>query len=182
MKLLAPAACRYARALHALAAEAGLEDAVRRDLAGLRRSLAQSPDLVRFAANYLVPKGAREQTLRALFQGRVQDLTWRFLRFLESKQRLGILDQIAEVYEADEEERSGVVRGTVTSAVALDETRLRAVAERAAAQVGRTVTLTTLLDPSLLGGYRLQVGDTVYDYSLAARLRTARTALAEGQG
>ena len=182
MKLLAPAARRYARALHSLAVEAEAGEAVRGDLALLRRALAGSPELVRFAGDYLVPHGARARALEALFQPRVQALTWRFLRFLESKRRLGILDEIAEVYEQDEEARSGVIRGTVTTAMALDESRLRAVAERAAVQIGQTVTLTAMLDGALLGGYRLLVGDTVYDYSLAARLRTARTALAEGQG
>lgn len=182
MKMQAPAARRYARALCALAQDAGARDAVRADLAALKRALDSSPELLRFSGNYLVPQGIRDQSLKQLFESRVQPLTWRFLRFLESKRRLGILGQIAAVYEDDEQARSGVVRGTVTTAVPLDDGRLVAVSGRASAKTGYTVTLSKVVDASLLGGFCLQVGDTVYDYSLAARLKAARMALAEGQG
>lgn len=182
MHLQAPAARRYARALHALAVDEHVADAVQTDLAMLGRYLAASPDLQRFAGDYLIPCGARERVLTALFATRVQALTWRFMRFLESKQRVGLLAGIAQAYAADAESRRGVVRGVVTSAAALDEAHVTAIAARASTQTGHTVVLSAHVDPALLGGFSVRVGDTVYDYSLAARLRLARAALAEGRG
>jgi len=182
MRPLAPVARRYARALYALAVDLRVEDAVRADMASLQRSLHESPQLAAFAGNYLVPHGLRAQALNALFAARVAPLTWRFLRFLESKHRLGLLADMARAYEADEESRRGIVQGTVTAAVPLDAARVEAVAQGASARTGKTVILASTTDAALLGGFRLQIGDTVYDYSLAARLRMARAAMAKGQG
>ncbi len=182
MKPLAPVARRYARALYALAVDTQVTEAVRSDLASLRRSLHESPELAAFAGNYLVPHGLREKALSALFAGRVAPLTWRFVRFLESKRRLGLIDDMARAYEADEEARRGIVQGTVTAAIPLDAGRVQAVAQGASARTGKTVVLSSITDAAMLGGFRLQIGDTVYDYSLAARLRMARAALAKGQG
>lgn len=182
MQLPAPAARRYARALYALAAQEQAADAVQADVAMLGRTLDASPELQRFSGDYLTPRGARERVLTALFAARVHALTWRFLRFLEAKQRLGLLDGIVRAYAADDESRRGVLRGAVTSAVALDAPRVTAIAARASVQTGRTVVLSARVDEALLGGFSVRVGDTVYDYSLAARLRMARAALAEGQG
>jgi F-type H+-transporting ATPase subunit delta len=182
MRLPAPAARRYARALHALAVEEHVDDAVQADLAMLGRTLAGSPELQRFAGDYLIPRGARDRVLTALFASRVHPLLWRFLRFLEVKQRLGLIGGIAGAYAADDESRRGVVRGAVTSAAALDQPRVTAIAALASARTGRTVVMSAQVDDALLGGFSLRVGDTVYDYSLAARLRLARKALTEGQG
>ena len=182
MHLPAPAARRYARALHALAVEEHAAEAVQADLAMLGRTLAASPELQRFSGDYLIPRTARDRVLTALFASRVQALTWRFLRFLEAKQRLGLLGGIAEASINDDESRRGMVRGAVTFAATLDESRVTAVAGLASARTGRTVVLSARVDKALLGGFSLRVGDTVYDYSLAARLRMARAALAEGQG
>ena len=182
MKPLAPVARRYARALYALAVENQASDVVRADLASLRQVLHGSPELTAFVGNYLVPHGLRAQALSALFADRVAPLTWRFVRFLESKRRLGLLDDMARAYEADEQARRGIVQGTVTAAIPLDDIRVQAVAQGASARTGKTVVLSSITDAAMLGGFRLQIGDTVYDYSLAARLRMARAALAKGQG
>ncbi len=182
MKPQAPAARRYARALHGLAVANQAADQVRADLSALSRALADSPDLARFLGDYMVPSGSRARAMAALFESRVHALTWRFLRFLESKRRLSLLGDIARVYEADEETRSGVLRATLTAAIALDEGRVRTFTAQASRTAGRPVVLSTRTDTGLMGGFRVQIGDKVYDYSLAARLRLARAALAEGQG
>jgi F-type H+-transporting ATPase subunit delta len=57
-------------------------------------------------------------------------------------------------------------------AMAADEAE--GIAARAGRRIGKRVVLRTAEDPALLGGYRLQVGDKVYDLSLAARLRMLR--------
>ena len=182
MKPLAPVARRYARALYALAVDIQATEAVRDDLASLRRSLSESAELAAFAGNYLVPHGLRAEALKALFADRIAPLTWRFVRFLESKRRLGLLDDMARAYEADEQARRGIVQGTVTAAIPLDAIRVQAVEQGASVRTGKTVVLSSITDAAMLGGFRLQIGDTVYDYSLAARLRMARAALAKGQG
>ena len=111
MKLRSRAARRYARALHDIAAEASVLDAVSVELKSLQRSLAASPELRAFVDNYLLPSDARERVLTELFSQRLHPLVWRFVRFLESKRRLGLLAEICADYLEQEEARQGIVRG-----------------------------------------------------------------------
>ena len=180
MKLRSRAACRYAKALHDLAAEATVLDAVSADMQSLRRSLDASPELKAFVANDLLPANARERVLTALFSGRVHPLVWRFVRFLESKRRLGLLDEIGADFQDQEEARKGILRGSLESAFPVSASEAGELAGRLGGRWGRNVILATEERPDLLGGGRLQVGDKVYDFSLSARLRMLRQTMMAG--
>lgn len=178
MKLPPRAASRYASALLSLAREANAVPSVSSDLAGIRSALEQSQDLARFLGNTLLPRNARWKTLQSLFQEKAHPLTWNLLMVLEAKRRLSLLPSICSLFQTLEETSRGIVRGTLTAALPAPAESVAAMADQAGRRLGRTVLLGSRSDPALLGGCRLQVGDNVYDFSLAARLRLARQALA----
>jgi len=180
MKLRSRAARRYAKALHDLAAEASVLDAVSADMAGLHRNFAASPELRAFADNYRLPAEARSLTLKALFADRLHPLVWRFVRFLESRRRFGLLEEISADFLEQEETRQGIVRGTLASAFPVTAGEAGELAIRLGNRWGRKLILKTEDNPGLLGGCRMQVGDTVYDSSLAARLRMLRQTMMAG--
>jgi F-type H+-transporting ATPase subunit delta len=173
---------RYARALHDLAvANDALAD-VMADTERLRRGMAVSGELVAFAANYLLPRAARMKVLKALWEEALHPLTWRFIRLLESKRRLGVLDDICAEFVEFEEARRGIVRGRLASAYALAPQEVDDIASHLGRRLGRQVLLQADEERDLLGGYRLRVGDWVYDLSLAARLRMFRQTMMAGCG
>ncbi len=180
MKIRSRAARRYASALHDLATGASALEAVSGDVAKLRGLLAGSGDLRGFIPNYLIPSHLRSQTLTALFADRMHPLVWRFIRFLESKRRLGLLGEICLDFQDQEEFRKGILRGQLDSAFGLTPDVTEDMAARLGRRIGKTVLLRTEEKPELLGGCRLQVGDTVYDFSLAARLRLLRQTMMAG--
>lgn len=180
MRLRARSSQRYARALHDLALGEAVLDAVGADLARIRTELAGSAELRAFMGNYQYPAARRLQTLEALFSTRVHPLVWRFLRFLESKRRMGVLDDICAQFKELEERRQGVVRGRLTSAFALSPDEVKAIAQGAGLRIRKQLVLETEENPELLGGCRLQVGDKVFDFSLAARLRMIRQTMMAG--
>lgn len=180
MKVRSRAARRYAKALHDLATEAAALEAVSSDMAGLKGHLAESPELGAFVGNYLIPAAGRDGVLKALFEARLHPLSWRFVRFLESKRRLGLLADVAADFLDQEEARRGIVRGVLASAFPVLASEADAMAGRLAGRWGRQLVLKTEEMPELLGGCRLQVGDTVYDFSLAARLRMLRQTMMAG--
>ncbi|MEI6563954.1 MAG: ATP synthase F1 subunit delta [bacterium] len=180
MKLRSKAARRYAMALHGLALGDVVLDAVGVELTKLQGFLEGSEELRRFMGNYLLPSERREQTLVALFGDRMQPLVWRFVRFLESKQRLGILGEICEEFRGLEELRQGIVHGRLASAFAVSPDDAGEIATRAGSRIGKQLILETEENPGLIGGCRLQVGDTVYDFSLAAQLRMLRQTMMAG--
>ncbi len=73
-----------------------------------------------------------------------------------------------------------VVRAEVTTAVDLAPERAQAIERRLEEVTGRTVTLTTKIDPALIGGMVARVGSTVYDGSVTMQLQKMKTRLAEG--
>lgn len=180
MKLRSRASRRYASALHDLAIGAGALEAVSADVAKLRELLASSVELRSFTPNYLIPGELRSGALDGMFKDRVHSLVWRFMRFIESKRRLGLLEEICAEFQDLEETRQGIVRGRLESAFSLPADSVDNMADRAGRRIGRKVLLETRESPELLGGYRLQVGDMVYDFSLAARLRLIRQTMMAG--
>jgi len=180
MKLRSRASHRYAQALHDLATREGALEAVRSDLARIQSDLAGSGDLRGFIGNYQYASARRLKTLEALFATRVHPLGWRFIRFLESKRRLGILDDICSDFQKQEELRQGILRGRLTSAFELSSDDVKDIALHAGNRIRKKLILETEKNPDLLGGCRLQVGDTVYDFSLAARLRMIRQTMMAG--
>jgi F-type H+-transporting ATPase subunit delta len=178
MKLRSRAAVRYAVALHDLAAAAQCGEAVARDMRRLRQWIAGVAGLSGFLANALLPRQHRQTILSRLFEGAVEPLTWRFLCLVESKRRMGLLDDICASFLEHDEARQGIVRGRLTAVATPGPAEVGEITARAGRRTGKRVVLQTAEDPALLGGYRLQVGDTVYDLSLAARLRMLRRTMA----
>lgn len=180
MKLRSRAARRYAAALHDLATNTSALEAVADDVAKVRGLLGESGELRGFIRNYLIPAELRRGALEAMFNDRVHPLVWRFMRFLESKRRFGLLEEIFAEFQDLEEARLGIVRGSLDSAFALSRETVGDIAAQTGRRMGKQVLLETREDPGLLGGCRLRVGDTVYDFSLAARLRLVRQTMMAG--
>ena len=178
MKLRSRAAVRYAIALYDSAESIQAVEPVAHDLRLLREWIAGVPELPGFLANYLLPRQDRATILSRLFEPVVHPLTWRFLRFVEAKRRLNLLGEMCEGFLERDEERKGIVRGELTSAFALSSKETDEIAARAGSRMGKRVLLRTEEQSELLGGYRLRIGDLVYDLSLAARLRMIRQGMA----
>ncbi len=168
---------RYAQALLSLALESDSEHRVAADMDLMARAPAGSPELTGFLRNTRLPRDVRRRTLEALFRNRVHPLTWKFLLLLESKRRLDLLPEIGAAFRSLDDARRGIARGELTAAARTADDAVNAMAARFSALLRKTVLLQQRENPALLGGCRVQVGDLVYDYSLAARLRLARQAL-----
>jgi F-type H+-transporting ATPase subunit delta len=174
------AARRYAKALFELALETGQLEAVTNDLASLQTLVAQSDELARFLGDYHLSRQSRENLLTTLFAGRLQPLCFRFLLFLESKRRLGLMMQIGVSFRSLHDRMSGIVRGRLTSAFVLDSSDVAAISERVEARGEGRLQLDVDVDADLLGGFRLRVGDVIRDFSMAGQLRRLRWRLVCG--
>jgi F-type H+-transporting ATPase subunit delta len=163
---------RYASALLDAADSDGVLDAVERDVSSLRSLLHGSPEFAAFVANPLVPADKQAETLEALFQGKLSDLGLRFLMLLASRARLSDTEAILDCAFERLRERRGILPVSVVAAQALTPAQETALQEKLAARSGKTVLLDCSVDESLLGGFRLKIGDVVEDHSLATKLET----------
>ncbi len=93
-----------------------------------------------------------------------------FVRTLADNHRLGLLPEIAELFDTLKDDAEGVVDVTVTSAAALDEGQRAKISAALARRLRRKVRLHCQTDPTLIGGAVLRAGDLVIDGSLRTRL------------
>jgi F-type H+-transporting ATPase subunit delta len=100
-----------------------------------------------------------------------------FIRLLSENQRLALLPEIVELYEALRASAESRIEAEVTSAYELSETHLKAIAAALKRRLGRDVDLATRIDPKLLGGIVVRAGDLVIDGSVRGRLRALATHL-----
>jgi len=104
----------------------------------------------------------------------------RFLLLLQDKDRLDILPDVIEALPALWNERQGVFSCEVASVVPLAEAQKIRLRERLEALEGRPVSLTFVLDPTLVGGLTVTKGHRVYDVSMKGQMEALREIIAEG--
>jgi F-type H+-transporting ATPase subunit delta len=169
---------RYASALFDLASEAGTVTAVESDLEKLEAGLAESPELKMLTTNPRVTRGQAEKALWgvAAIMG-LSDLTQKFLGTLAQNRRLGQLPGIVRAFRAIAAAQRGEVSAEVTSAHALTDAQLADLKTKLTAREGRTVKLSTKVDPELLGGLVVTIGSKRIDGSIRTRLNSLSQAM-----
>ena len=172
------AARSYSEALlNAAGAEAG--PVVEELEAILADVLRGHPEIAAAFGSRAVPTADKDRIILGAFGGRALPLVVNFLRVLNRNGRLGLLGTITDLARASIDRKAGRRPVTVRSAVPLDEAQRSAVESRIAALLGGTPKLTLEIDPSLIAGLVVQVGDDVYDASVRTRLARLRDRLIE---
>lgn len=159
---------RYATALHLLAQEQGVVDAVERDLAALHAALG-TPAAQALLTSPDVRASEREQVLQKLGAGR-HPLVQNLLGVLQHRRRLPVLFDLHRAFHELRLADRGEVEGVVETPHPLDDAALASLQELAGRLSGKKVSLTMAIRPELLGGVRLFVGNVLYDGSMAAAL------------
>jgi len=130
------------------------------------------PEFASFLAGGFLQRERRDEVLGEILNGRADELLIRFLRVVNRRDRLALLPQIAREARVLSDRQSQVVEVSVRSAVELDEGQRAAVLGRLESMLpGRKPRLVATVDPSILGGLVLQVGDQLFDASVRTRLR-----------
>jgi len=173
-------AARYAKSLLDLAQEQGTLPAIKQDMDLLASVMAGSRDLRLLLRNPIVKHDKKLAILTAIFGGKVSETLMRFFQILTSKNREAALEHIGDEFLAQYNAQQGVQVAEVTSATALSAEARAEVERLVRQQTGLTqVSLTEKVDPSLIGGFVLRVGDQQLDDSVRGGLRRLRTSLAD---
>lgn len=173
------AARRYAEAAFELAARDGELDSWRDGLvlaAGLLGDAAASS----VVDNPSVPLHDREAVVDRLLGGRVNPSVKNLAIMLTRRNRLDILPAIAVQYSRLVNRQRGVVEAVITSAAPLTPEETTALRAKVEAMTGATVDLQSAVDPALIGGLTLRVGDRLLDASIRGRFERLRDQLVTG--
>lgn len=174
---------RYASALFALAKKQGegAEDNFGRTLADLAEILKIEPRLKQVLKSPVVSVAEKKSVMASLLDNLAADAMMRnFCFLLADKKRLGSLEDIANWYGMMLDSAHGVMRGKVITAIKLSPEKQASLRDKLTKQIGSEVELTFGVDPEILGGMVLAVGDRVLDASLRAQLGILRENLRRG--
>lgn len=160
----------YAASLFQLAQEQGAGEAVRDELKELAHFVEGNAKFADFLSNPTVDVDARKQVIEKAFRGRLSDMVVDALQVMNRGNRMVLVGALAAAFTAIHEERAGGVEVQVRTAVPLTDaarTRLQAVISKKA---GKIAKIKESVDPALLGGLVVRVGDDKLDASVARKL------------
>jgi F-type H+-transporting ATPase subunit delta len=168
---------RYARALYLQAEQESCVERIDADVAMVLESLTGSPELTRLFADPLLSADQKRRVLEVLLAPRVHRVMMAFLRLLLEKRREVLFPDVARSYRSLRDEQLNVVRAEARVAVPLEPAEEKQLAGAIERLTGRVVRLETRIDPSIIGGVVVRVGDTVYDRSVRNQLTRLRDRL-----
>jgi F-type H+-transporting ATPase subunit delta len=167
----------YARSLFEVAKEEGKLDEVREELGQLSEALAESNDLSLFLFSpYFSTEEKKEGLHKAISDA--DETVVNFLELLLENHRMPALHRIRREYDNLWREENQLLPVQVTSAVELDDDTIRSIGDRIGEQTGRKVELSSSVDPDLVGGIVLRVGNSILDASIRNRLEQLRKQVA----
>lgn len=168
---------RYILPLFEVARDRGALDQISQDLRNLAEALSGSPELMTFLTGPTIKRTAKQAALETIFQG-ASPYTLNFLKLVVTKNRCEVLPFAWPIFRGLLDEHRGVKPGLLETAVPIDEATFAKLSESVAKRFGGKIELGRKVEPSILGGVRVRVGNTVIDASLKRRLEKLRMALA----
>jgi F-type H+-transporting ATPase subunit delta len=168
----------YGRSLFEVARERDKLDLIREQLGQVADAVAQHRELQTYFFSPYFSTEEKQQALSRVIEGG-DEILMNFLKLLIENHRMPVLFRIRAHYERlwDEERRTLPVE--ITSAVQLDEQTTESLGRTIGERAGRNVTLSTRVDPDILGGIVVRVGNSILDASIRNRLEQLRRHVAQ---
>jgi len=170
MSLGSVAIKRYAKALFELAQEQGIAAEVEGELAAIAEAVENTPEIRSFLTAPGISADRKVEAIAAALGGQASQIVLNTMGLLIQRGRQTEIPGLLEAYRRIAGEALRRVDAIVTSAQPLGEEELKKLAARFGELTGKTVRVKNVVDPSLLGGLTVRVGDTLYDGSLRGKL------------
>jgi F-type H+-transporting ATPase subunit delta len=167
----------YARSLFEVAQDQDKLADVREQLGAFADALSETRELQVFLFSPYFSTAEKEEGLDRVVSD-ADPVILNFLKLLIEKHRMPVLFRIRAIFDALWEEENKLLPVSITSAVELDEAVVKQLVDRIAEQTDRAVEVTSQVDPDILGGIVVQVGNSVLDASVRNRLEQLRKQVA----
>ena len=169
----------YARALFEVGQDKDKIDEIREELGQFADALDENRDLSVFFFSPYFSAGEKKDGLEKAIEDGDEDFV-RFLGVLLENHRMPAIYRIRTEYDRLWAEEHKLLPVEVTSAIELDAKTVKSIGDRIGEQTDRNVELTTTVDPDILGGIVLRVGNSILDASIRRRLEQLRRQVARG--
>jgi F-type H+-transporting ATPase subunit delta len=168
-------ASRYAKSIAGLAQERGILAEVHQDMLLFSHTCKENRGLRAMLRNPIITHDKKQAVIKRLFTGRVNDLTLSLFALIGKKHREASLEAIAVAFHLLYNAMQGIENAEVTTAVPIDESMRNQFVAAVRQMTGKAqVELKEKIDPDLIGGFVLRVGDKQVDDSVRSRLNDLR--------
>jgi len=168
------AALRYAKAMLNLAIDLDKADEVNENMQLISATIEETKDLQIMLKSPIIKALVKKEALNTIFDASVNNISKGLIKQLVDNKRLAILNDVAKRYTIIYDHHKGTQIAKVTSAVPLTDELKDKILVKIKEIVGKKITIENVIDPSILGGFVLRVGDKQFDASISGKLNNLR--------
>lgn len=165
---------RYARALFQAAVQQQAVEEVGNAFQELLRTLEEQPALQQLLRNPLMARERKQKVVQQALGAQIHPLLASLLNLMIAKRREPLIEEVFREYGKLYDEHMGILRVQAVTARPMDELQERALIQSLERRTGKTVIVDKQVDPSLIGGIVVRIGDTVIDGSVQGQLQRLR--------
>ena len=169
----------YGEALYELARDENLGLLIFEQMDDISALLKQQPEFIRLLCSRAIDRETRLKIVDDTFGNHVHPYVTNFMKLLVQREHFDAFLLCAQWFHQRYNDDNGIVEARVTSAVALEENELTALRVKLAHISGRQVKLITAVDPSLIGGVRVEMDGRRYDNTIQDRLGRLKRSLTQ---
>lgn len=167
---------RYADALVKLAQEGKLTfEKINSDLNSVKEILTKSTDLKEFLINPIVSIDSKKEVLDKVFANEINTLIINFLKIMVDKNRFETFDEVINSYNKYLDEINNISRIEVTSAIEMSKDSQNRLKEKLESRLKKNVVLDLNINPDIIAGLVIKIGDNVVDMSIKHKLQDLST-------
>lgn len=172
---------RYAQAFFAIAREQDKVDQLENELKTVVYVINTNADLKKVVDHQLVSPEEKKSILNQIFSQELSEITVNFLDVVVDKYRASYIPSIYDEFVSYANEARNMADAQVIAAVELSDADMKELTEKLNAATGKTVRLQTKVDPSLIGGVKVRIGDKIIDGTISGRLEKLKDNLLKSE-
>lgn len=172
---------RYAHAFFEVASEKNQVDAVEQELQTIERAIDENPAFLQFLKHPQITNEMKKKEIEAIFKDKISETTLNFTHLLIDKNRVDIIAMVPQFFTEKANELRGLVDAVVTSVRPLSEDEKAGLTQSFKRLLNKEIRIQNKLDDSIKGGVVVQIGDRLYDGSVAGRLNRLQQSFKQAQ-
>ena len=168
---------RYAEALYKVATSNNKIDLIADELNAIKKILDEQKDFMKILCHPKINEESKINMVKNIFDKKISEEIMGIITLVINKNRENILIKLFDEYVSIVKKNKNIVTATITSAIVLQDEHVNKIKDKLKQAVNKEIEIKTIIDKKIIGGLKIQVGNTVFDRTVKAKLENLRKAL-----